>query len=849
MFKDVFGEKRDIGDVEKQNLIFEEFLARYPDGQSKSGVSRGAGFKVSCFVQSEGYIKQQKRARQARLWDFELFCNRMKVDRQWDVPRCRSEWKLLSADLSLEHDMGGPPHSRERNEIPPNLTGDDARVTEDIAYTERRIDSSTRAKNLKDCDIAQIRSELTRGFGDGPDVSKLLQESHLALAAGSITCDPSPRKELRDMIVGAVKGGSASGSDGGASASAEPAAAASSASILEPKKEQTQQQTPAQFLSMRNNAKKQTKAIVEKNQKAVVQAILDGAASAAEAKKSMQMAGLEEGSYCEFAEALAERSTLAETFLGFYVDSATDQGGEYVGEDYAWLAQLKSEFTARPPAKSDEAGKSQAQVAKKTDEAKDQTAKDADKGEKDANEGEQEQAPAKDAKKDGAMEAKAGEDDMDDKQEEESGGVAPPEAAAGGVAKPPSVAPADGHDAKLKGAIERMTFKPVETSSMDSLTRMRDLADGVGSMTDMKAIEAVVARLSGNESLVKQLVKSIRIATSDFKKAVNDDLRDIKKKKAVVEKQKAADMQQKSAELERKERLRIASIKDGSSFKVKLTEIGHKAMAVLSLSDWTGVRGEKGEMSKPLLIMDPPRFAQVFSKTYDTKDTSADASLARSLMRFQTAFPRNEECLKSGKVVAPLFGPMGLDSALAGFAEIIPQKMRIHSALPSFQAISSQTQLFGSLKDAVHFGLEPNLMSTLYYQVGGVTKIIAAASSEVSQFVDAQGGDKQWHTLRDWLRTLTDPEAKAYKERGYNLYHGTLNKGMALLIPAGFVVATCAAGQADTNQSALKMFFLSTTGVAQTQGQLADVKLFKPPPDTMKVLDMLMDVCSVAALS
>ena len=131
--------------------------------------------------------------------DFELFCNRMKSDRAWDVSRCRAEWQKLSADPALEHDMGGPLHSKERNEIPSNLAGEEEQVHRDIAFQERRLDTSTKAKPLKEPDVCQIRGELSRGF-DRMDVNKLRDEGHLALPANAITVDPSPRKELKDLM-------------------------------------------------------------------------------------------------------------------------------------------------------------------------------------------------------------------------------------------------------------------------------------------------------------------------------------------------------------------------------------------------------------------------------------------------------------------------------------------------------------------------------------------------------------------------------------------------------------------------------------------------------------------------
>lgn len=146
-FEKTFGKtKDDEGDIEKANLVMANFLEKFPDGKGKPGKPRGKGFKVSSVTHATGYRKEKSAVATDRLWDFELFCGKLKSLRGWDTARSKSEWDLIKADPSCYADMGGPRWSRERVQVPASLIGEVGTETKETAFEERRLDTSTKAK-------------------------------------------------------------------------------------------------------------------------------------------------------------------------------------------------------------------------------------------------------------------------------------------------------------------------------------------------------------------------------------------------------------------------------------------------------------------------------------------------------------------------------------------------------------------------------------------------------------------------------------------------------------------------------------------------------------------------------
>ena len=96
--------------------------------------------------------------------------------------------------------MGGPRHSRERIEIPANLTGDVATVTRDLNFEERRLDTSTKPKSMTEAQLQQARGELNRGFECKLSVEGFDVQHRLSLPSGSYSGPARPQFALRDVF-------------------------------------------------------------------------------------------------------------------------------------------------------------------------------------------------------------------------------------------------------------------------------------------------------------------------------------------------------------------------------------------------------------------------------------------------------------------------------------------------------------------------------------------------------------------------------------------------------------------------------------------------------------------------
>lgn len=147
VFEETFGKSgEEPAAAEKANEVMTVFLAQFPDGKSKLGRARGKGFKLSSVIHSQGFRKESAKVNAESVWDFEIFCSKMRSLRNWDHNRCKEQWDLLRADPNVYRDHDGPRWSKERQEIPAWLTGDVRRESKDISYEERRLDTQTKPK-------------------------------------------------------------------------------------------------------------------------------------------------------------------------------------------------------------------------------------------------------------------------------------------------------------------------------------------------------------------------------------------------------------------------------------------------------------------------------------------------------------------------------------------------------------------------------------------------------------------------------------------------------------------------------------------------------------------------------
>ena len=287
------------------------------------------------------------------------------------------------------------------------------------------------------------------------------------------------------------------------------------------------------------------------------------------------------------------------------------------------------------------------------------------------------------------------------------------------------------HNQKLQAKLSSMTFKPIESCELLSLTHLLDTSVLIGNLTHQKELESMTTIFGDTEALVKQLTKSISVAAADMRKAVKDDAKTVKKREQQLKKKEEEQAKESRNVQERQERLRLALLKMAVSFKLKLTELGFPEMsAIESQTAWIAGKTAKPAafFTTPTLLNNSHGFTNMCKELVNDDDTSAAAKLQQTLARFLKTFPRNDECLRNGKVVCSLYANMGLDVVKSAFEDLVSDEDCVKSALPSYQALKG-VQLYGSLKDAVHFGIEATCMGSLWYQVTGVTKFILTPAS------------------------------------------------------------------------------------------------------------------------
>lgn len=313
-------------------------------------------------------------------------------------------------------------------------------------------------------------------------------------------------------------------------------------------------------------------------------------------------------------------------------------------------------------------------------------------------------------------------------------------------------------DSILISKLTALEFCPIESPTLKSAATLAEQAKSLLVVTTQAQMEEIVRDLACQVGLANQLLKSIKAALSEVKrKQAKAD----KELKANTEKaaRSLAELARKAAEeKERVERQRLANIKAGAVFAVKLSEAGHPQIPSYQSLDALATDLKEGEdkvFSKPFIILKVQELTELF-------DESSDSVVAKTMARWVKTLPGNKICKMEGKVVGPLVGNMGLDDAQAVFHKIMPQWRRISSSVPSFNAAMEGPTLYGHSAIALHF--EPSLRGTLRLQAHGEMKFVLISAGSLIQCVSEKGsGSPTWDGLRDALRGLSEADSTALK--------------------------------------------------------------------------------------
>ena len=203
---------------------------------------------------------------------------------------------------------------------------------------------------------------------------------------------------------------------------------------------------------------------------------------------------------------------------------------------------------------------------------------------------------------------------------------------------------------------------------------------------------------------------------------------------------------------------------EATVFKFNLGELGHSAVRRFQDTNaWkAGLAEDSQAFFRVPCILESAAALDFIRKDFASDDRSHKAMLSRTLARWSGQFPRNSECIKEGRINAPLLEPMGLEAMVDVFQDLVPDKSRLQSTAPAFQACAGIVMLVGQLAQRVGFGLERFGMATLRAQISGHTKFIMVSAQAVDGLHSCQdsaqpaqpaaatrNGDSFKHFVRD----------------------------------------------------------------------------------------------------
>ncbi|CAK0795388.1 unnamed protein product [Prorocentrum cordatum] len=400
------------------------------------------------------------------------------------------------------------------------------------------------------------------------------------------------------------------------------------------------------------------------------------------------------------------------------------------------------------------------------------------------------------------------------------------------------------HDAKVVDLLRAMPFMPFESACLTSLTGLKMYPGKIAASGGLKDIEEYVDKLQSTDSLLKQLCDSIKVAARDLLRAVKQSETDLKKDRANQQKKEQATRDAAAKVMERREMPRLSSVKDSLCFKLNLTEAGHPSVQAMTEEAWGAAKAKSPDAfySEPRLLQNPRALVDLCAAG-PPEDASPRAVFATALGRCKDAFPLQTEALRSGKIVAPVLGPMGRSEVAKAFAQYVGENEKVSSRLPAYAGLANRMHMYGSLADAIHFGTEANFMATLWFQKCGTTRFLMVSPTSVKGMSE---GNLTWDTLRHAIKDMAEKDAKAYHSKGFEIFTAVVEPNMMLMVPAGWVIATASVVQAREDQVAVQATFLPKICAKSAAATLQCAKAFNPPAASLKVIDTLLDVCTMA---
>lgn len=818
--------------------VLTDFVSLFPDGSTKPGKARGAGFKITKYQQVDGFKKSSAQRRSRKKWDKEMFTKEMENRRGWTKAKSLQEWDMLLSNSKVKQYGGGTKENPLRLGIPSFLTGESESASEEEQYQQKQLLTESKGdKNLGKEAYDNMHKECARGFRTDMSSAGFASTVGLALGSTAITSDEVGETRSAIQIMTSALSGGDSVVDvaapvgalvslagiGSVAAAATAAVAGTMSTSLTQKPLQPSPPPKQQDISiLRNRIHDTQRSALDKHEKDIEAIVVE-----ARGLIDSINASSDDLTWQKYTETLVSRVETCELFLG--KQRVKNQQGS--GNEHMWVTHRVLDPVGAEPS---EEVKDPEKVAKAVVEPKAAAGQTTDSETKNEEELEQ----AKDAT-----------DDQESKQSEPEQAKVAKDIKALQQAGPEQAKVAKqrkAHKDILQETLRNMEFCPIESSDMLPLPDLVEKTQSIMSATSALELEDTIRDLAAHFGLASQLSKSTRAALVELKRKQQKAEKDRKAQGEKDARTKAEEARQAAEAQEKLERRRLAALKDGKFFNLKFAEAGHTGIP--TYSDLDGLRkaiagGDSEVMSRPFLLAS----CDLVQKMLNDGDGDGSISMQKTMERWMRNLPTNRICMTENKVVAPLSASMGLEKARKVFQSILPEEERLRSNAPSFSICMETARLYGHSPVALHF--EPSMCGSLRIQAHGTLKVVTAP---ISDLLRHSGEKASWNALADSLRNLTQAEAAKMQKDAINLYHGSLEPNMVLMIPpAYFVVTTTVSGTGDGASSScpagLRETFLPAAALEWQRDQFQKL-LATTPSDTFtgQLLQLFLDVVGLA---
>lgn len=788
-----------------------DYVEMYPDGKEKAGKPRGK-INLCQYVHTQGARSSNERVINERLWDLELFVVQMYNLRRWPAAKARAEFAKLDASIppgdSERRDMGGPPESPLRLAVPSWMTGEDSNEGRKGTFEQKVMNKMSKMASALSEEMQQQMINETR-LGFTQPVAPVV-DLHRPLPMGALTSERQDElKSGVELLMKIAKDTNLESAEAlvpaaGDEAGGNQAAGASPAGS-----------GFADIGSTRNKATSAIKKDIGANvARLTVQA-------------KLTLSTLSEGDHLEnhqFYNSAKERAQASLTWLGKCVDFEGLVRDGPTAADAITLADAAYPPLPKPTAA---AGSNPLPALPKPTGAAEPnpppalpkpTAAAETKPEEEASGAKTAPEPAAEAAE-GAPEQAA---EAEASEAPDPSLAATAAAATGAAAADPAglaatlavVVDVDAHNQALSDFLQKLVLKPVERpGDMLSSTAVKAIVDTVASATELSMISNGQAIWETQKLLVTQLTSSLRTARTDL---VREN-----KSHAARQEKAAADKKAAEAEKAKKEQALIAernrkllrASKECTITSLELVTMGHASVKQLNddagFTEYLDKAKDKHEVwSVPFVVKCSELFTTACSSHPVFKDT---------FQRWTQSFPEVHEAKKYDKTGAPAKAPHGIAAMTEAMTLYMPKTAFVDpSSMPSLKAATQDPWFFGYTATLASADFESDFLGSLRWQLTGSVKLIMIPVTSLLKVVpkDGVGTKKAWaDRAREALRGLSEEVAKAWHEKGAQLFIAEASENSVIYTPPGWLVFTKVTS--DDHVAGLRQSVLANTAAAE----------------------------------